>query len=249
MLSNWDFSPLPVSQSFFFSTHLLILILFCFRCMSNLCRFFLLSILSLENLQIFSSWRFIVTVDQLCFPLSTEASEAFLLTTVFMDGFSVNLILVFSLLSCLCFPSFPPCLFAPGQRGGPWCLAHLMDCREEMQASQNKLHHQLLAGGKKLCTHNLLMVCKLRAEFAPSSILHLSLPFFPLIPSSPSAPFPLFSSVFERSCTESRLLNPWIYEAERISSAHVNYPNICIWVSLQKGPHHFYNPIPISSSG
>ena len=101
-----------------------------------------------------------------------------------------------------------------------------------MQPSQNKLHHQLLAGGKTLCTNHLLMVCKLRAEFAPSYILHLSLPFFSLTPQKCiEGPFCPSSSVFKKSCKESRIYNSWIYEAERVSSAHVNYPNICIWVS------------------
>lgn len=43
---------------------------------------------------------------------------------------------------------------------------------------KNKMHRWKLAGGKKFATHNLLMFCKLRAEFAPSSILYLPLPFF-----------------------------------------------------------------------
>lgn len=105
---------------------------------------------------------------------------------VFMDGFLV-------IISVSCFTSY---VFCPRSERWLWYLAHLVDCREEMQASQNKLHNKLLAGGKKLCTHNLLMVCKLRAEFAPSSILHLSPPFFSSIPSSPHqrlSPFlPLF---------------------------------------------------------
>lgn len=49
-------------------------------------------------------------------------------------------------------------------------------------------------------------------------------------------PFSLFSSILEKNCKKSRLLNPWMYEAERVSSSHVNYPNICIWVSQQKVP-------------
>lgn len=47
---------------------------------------------------------------------------------------------------------------------------------EGIQASQNKLQDKLVARGKKLCTHNLLMVCKLGLAFAPSAPLHLSSP-------------------------------------------------------------------------
>lgn len=45
-----------------------------------------------------------------------------------------------------------------------------------MQASQNKLYHQLAVGGKKLPTDYLLTVCKLSIEFAPSCVRRL--PFF-----------------------------------------------------------------------
>lgn len=136
--------------------------------------------------------------------------------------------------------AFPSILvsFCPRSELQLWYLAHRMDFREEMQPSQNKLHHQLLAGGKTLCTNNLLMVCKLRAEFAPSYMLHLSLPFFSLTSQKCiEGPFCPSSSVFKKSCKESRLSNYWIYEAERVSSAHVNCPNICIWVSQwEKSP-------------
>lgn len=64
--------------------------------------------------------------------------------------------------------------------------------------------------------------------------LFLYFPLFPLLPGSLSLFPPLY---FEKSCKESRLLNPWIYDPGTVSSTHVNYPNICIWVSLQKGPN------------
>ena len=90
-----------------------------------------------------------------------------------------------SVLSLSWFPSSPPeSFFCPGLKRWCWYLAHLV---EETHASQNKLYNKLLAGWEKLCTHNLLVICKLRSEFAPSSILHLSLPFFYSLPSSPSA--------------------------------------------------------------
>lgn len=98
-------------------------------------------------------------------------------------------------LSLFLFPSLPPVSFRPRSERWLWYLAHLMDRREEMQASQNKLYNKLLAGGKKLCTHNLLMVCKLRAEFAPSSILQLSPPLFSSIPSSPWNAFSLSHTI------------------------------------------------------
>lgn len=69
---------------------------------------------------------------------------------------------------------------APGRRGGFGARPTFWIVGRKCNAGQNKLRSELLAGGGKLCTHNLLMVCKLRAEFAPSSILHLSLPFFSL---------------------------------------------------------------------
>lgn len=49
--------------------------------------------------------------------------------------------------------------------------------------------------------------------FMPSSLFDAYLPFPPTV----------FSFFFSwKSCKESRLLNPWIYEAVRVSSAHVN---------------------------
>ena len=51
-----------------------------------------------------------------------------------------------------------------------WYRADLLDAREENQASPNKL----VARGEKLCSHNLLMVCKLGLSLASSALLHLS---------------------------------------------------------------------------
>lgn len=165
---------LPLPYSSFFPIHFL----FCFvlfLMLTNLCRF-------QDYL-----WRLFLKVNCDCKKLCVVS------------------LIIYSLLwlcSWIClvslspFPSLHPVFFCPRSERWLWYLAHLMDCREEMQASQNKLHNKLLAGGKKLCTHNLLMVCKLRAEFAPSSILHLSLPLFSSIPSSPWKPFSLSSTVF-----------------------------------------------------
>lgn len=58
-----------------------------------------------------------------------------------------------------------------------WDRADLLDGREETWDSQNKLRNKLVARGKKLCSHNLLMVCKLGLRLASSALLHLSLRF------------------------------------------------------------------------
>lgn len=153
------------------------------------------------------------------------------------------------------------CVFtAPGRRGGFGARPTFWIAGRKCNAGQNKLRSELLAGGGKLCTHNLLMVCKLRAEFAPSSILHLSLPFFslhallPLWRLSPFSPHRFLIFFPWKSCKESRLLNPWIYEAVRVSSAHVNlsqYLHLGFTAEgkIKTGPQHFSNPIPVSSSG
>ena len=139
---------LPLS---FFSSYLFVLILFCFWCRVA----FVDS--SLETLL----KGFTVAADQRCISPPTR-QNCYFHAMLHREFIAVSTDCVHGWVSCyyLCFLPLPPVSFCP--RSERWLWRTLWIAGREMQASQNKLHHQLLAGGKKLCTRNLLTVCKLR---------------------------------------------------------------------------------------